>query len=65
MNFIEAVRELSESRAKAIRRPHWGYGAFHSTKNLELAYGFLRKKKTNTFTLRGEDALANDWEVIN
>lgn len=62
MNIIEAAQALKLYRY--IKRKGWDGFIYVSDDNI-LFYKYPQSEKIINFTLRLNDLLANDWEVVN
>lgn len=62
MNIIEAAQKLK--LYKYIKRKDWE-GFIYVSDNNVLLYKYPQSEKIIDFTLRLNDLLANDWEIVN
>lgn len=62
MNIIEAAQKLKLYRY--IKRKDWEGFIYVSDNNI-LLYKYPQSEKIIEFTLRLNDLLADDWEVVN
>ena len=62
MNIIEAAQKLKLYRY--IKRKDWDGFIYVSDNNI-LLYKYPQSEKIIDFTLRLNDLLADDWEVVN
>lgn len=62
MNIYEAAQKLKLYRY--IKRKDWE-GFIYVSDNNVLLYKYQQSEKIIEFTLRLNDLLANDWEVVN
>lgn len=62
MNIIEAAQKLKLH--KHIKRKDW-VGFIYLSNNNILLYKYPQSERIIEFTLRLNDLLADDWEVVN